>query len=133
MEVDLVALLTYVGVLAGIVSAGVEWLKALFANSTWDDKWSEEVHVYIVRSFAVLLGIVVAIVAQFDVIHVFAPASAVNLNVCYVLSGILLVLPADALKTSLQWLKAIRDAKEGQAAATRSFAAPLPHDPAPAG
>ena len=49
------------------------------------------------------------------------------------MSGVLLFLPADGLKVLLEAIKAIRDAKEGQAAATRSFAAPLPHDPAPAG
>ena len=127
MEIDVVALLTFVGVLAGIVSASVEWLKALLANATWDDAWSEDIHVWLVRTFAVLMGMVVAVVAQFDVIHVFAPTSAVNVNVCYVLSGLLLVLPADGLKTALQWLKAIRDAKEGQAEATRAWsAAPIP-------
>ena len=124
---DLVALLVYVGVLGSVVSGSVEWLKALLANATWDDAWSEDIHVWLVRTFAVLMGMVVAVVAQFDVIHVFAPTSAVNVNVCYVLSGLLLVLPADGLKTALQWLKAIRDAKEGQAEATRAWsAAPIP-------
>ncbi len=115
---DITLLLTQVGILAAIVSAAVEWIKHVLDTVSWDDRLSDDQRAMLVQLFAFLVGAFVALMAQFDVVHVLLPSSTLPVVACYVLSGIALALPADALKTVLQWAKAARDGKQAQADAT---------------
>lgn len=117
---DIVSLLTLVGILAAIVSSATDWAKNLLAASSFDDSWSQEAHAALVQAFALIVGALVAFIAQLDVVHVILPASTLPLEACYILSGFALALPADVLKTVLQWVKAARDAKERQSTSSSS-------------
>lgn len=112
----IVELLTLVGVLASIVSAATEWFKSVLDAAKWDDALSEEVHRALVQLFAMFAGVCVAWIAQLDVVHALAPNANLTPEAAWIISGVAMALPADGLKSILQWVKAIRDAKEGEAA-----------------
>lgn len=132
---DIGELLALVTVLTSVSSGLTEYLKSLWDVSGIEAalKIKEPGRRLVVQTLALASCLFVAFMAQFDVVHALYTDAPISVNAAVAMSGVLLFLPADGLKVLLEAIKAIRDAKEGQAAATRSFTAPLPHEPATPG